>query len=520
MKRMGLTIALLLLVTVGALLFRLPDLSNRPMHGDEAVHAFKFRDIWEKGVYRYDPNEYHGPTIYYATLPVIWLTGRKSFVATQESDYRLPIAVVGSCMVLLLLPLASGIGKKAVIVSAILIALSPAFVFYSRYYIQEVFLACFTLGAMSFGWRYVQTRQIMWLIIAGLFAGLMIASKETAILTFAAIFLSLILSWLWTKWIDGDKIHLLHLWNTKHFAIATAAGLIIACLFLSGFFSHLAGPVDYLRSYTPWIGRAHATGLHKHSWNYYLGLLFWNKKGFLWTELPILILGIVGFIASLMPKKHSLIQHSLPLARFLVFFTLTLTAIYSAIPYKTPWCVLSFMLGLLIMAGIGASTLISIAPGIRLKAVALIVITGGCWLLGIHAHRLSFQKFTDINNPYVYAQPVPDVENLAHLVNDISLAQPDPNSMVIQVISVDQYYWPLPWHLRRFQNIGYYTQIPSELTAPVILASPEFDEELQKKLNKDHVMAGFFGIRPGVFLEIWVKDDLWAKYLKTRKPTD
>src|SRR5881275_1731133 len=81
-----------------ALLLRLPHLGVRPMHGDEAVHAFKFADLWEKGVYRYDPNEYHGPTLYYAALPVVWLQGRRDFADTREADYRLPIVIFGAAL--------------------------------------------------------------------------------------------------------------------------------------------------------------------------------------------------------------------------------------------------------------------------------------------------------------------------------------------------------------------------------------------------------------------------------------
>ncbi|MHC4329093.1 MAG: hypothetical protein ACYSWW_13350 [Planctomycetota bacterium] len=52
---------LILAATVVALALRLPRLRQRPMHGDEAVHADKFRLLLEEGLYTYDPNEYHGP---------------------------------------------------------------------------------------------------------------------------------------------------------------------------------------------------------------------------------------------------------------------------------------------------------------------------------------------------------------------------------------------------------------------------------------------------------------------------
>src|SRR5438874_6288817 len=109
-----------------ALLLRLPNLGARPMHGDEAVHAFKFAELWEKGVYRYDPNEYHGPTLYYAALPVVWLSGHHRFADMQEADLRRAAALLGAAMVPLVLLLADGLGRRAAAAAALLTAVSPA----------------------------------------------------------------------------------------------------------------------------------------------------------------------------------------------------------------------------------------------------------------------------------------------------------------------------------------------------------------------------------------------------------
>ena len=51
------------------------SLDRRPMHNDEAVNAIKFGRLWEHGGYKYDPNEHHGPSLYYATLVLNRLTG-------------------------------------------------------------------------------------------------------------------------------------------------------------------------------------------------------------------------------------------------------------------------------------------------------------------------------------------------------------------------------------------------------------------------------------------------------------
>src|SRR5258707_10572207 len=100
--------AIMILIVAAPPFLRLQSAGNRPFHGDEAVHAFKFRELWEHRVYRYDPNEFHGPTLYYAALPVVALNGRHDFSQTQESDYRLAIAIFGIALVPLVMLVRDG----------------------------------------------------------------------------------------------------------------------------------------------------------------------------------------------------------------------------------------------------------------------------------------------------------------------------------------------------------------------------------------------------------------------------
>ena len=96
--------------------------------------------------------------------------------------------------------------------------------------------------------------------------------------------------------------------------------------------------------------------------------------------------------------------------------------------------------------------------------------------------------------------------------------------MLIKVIWVDDYHWPIAWYLREFTNVrdlrGFYHDA-SDPAAPLVLASPEFEDALTKRLDKTHIMVKFFGIRPGVVAQAWVRMDVWERYLKTRpKPRE
>src|SRR6266404_7198280 len=157
----GLALGLLLAASV-ALALRCPRLEQRPMHNDEAVNAIKFGQLWEHGTYKYDPNEHHGPTLFYATLAVARLTSSPDFQHLTETKLRLITVCFGVGLLLLLPLIADGLGRKATVWAAIFTAASPAMVFYSRYYIHEMLLVFFTLLALASGWRYQQTRQARW----------------------------------------------------------------------------------------------------------------------------------------------------------------------------------------------------------------------------------------------------------------------------------------------------------------------------------------------------------------------
>ncbi len=512
----------LCLLALGALCFRLYEPGNRAFHGDEAVHAFKFLDLWQKGEYKYDPNEYHGPTLYYAALPSVWLHHRHTFAETREADYRLPIIVFGAAMLLWLLPLADGLGKKAALLVGVLTAISPAFVFYSRYFIQEIPLAFFTLGMIACGWRYTRNRKTGWLVGAGVCAGLMIASKETAVLAFASAAAACGLMVWWTKRVDKRSLDLRALWQPKPIVFALAACLIVACLFLSGWGTNLRGPFDYLRAYTPWLNRAGGTSLHKHGFFYYLHLLVWTHQpdGPVWSEGLIVGLALVGLIAALLPARNNFLEGSPVFARFAAFYTLILTLIYSLIPYKTPWCVLSFLNGMILLAGIGAITLLRLVPGRIGKAVLAFLLLLATVQLGFQSYRTSYVEQDNPRNPYCYAQPAPDVAKLGEYIEKITRPYPQGDQTVIQIIWINNYYWPMPWYLRRFPNIGYYNQVPPDAVAPIILASQEFDEQLTQKLDKTHLMNKLFNLRSDTFVEVWPSLDLWSAYLKHKKETE
>ena len=194
---------LVVLAVAGAL--RLPVLDRRPMHPDEANQAWKAGLLWQTGLYRYDPAEHHGPTLYYLTLPVLWLAGPADFAQTTETHYRLVPALAGLAGLAALLLLRKALGDGPVLCAAGLTALSPVMAFYSRYYIQETLLVLFTLAVLGCVARWRQASSLtgaaFWAALCGGMVGLMAATKETWILALAAMAAAGLLAVVWNRWI-------------------------------------------------------------------------------------------------------------------------------------------------------------------------------------------------------------------------------------------------------------------------------------------------------------------------------
>jgi uncharacterized protein (TIGR03663 family) len=128
------------LVTAVAAFLRFFDLLLKPFHHDEGVNGFFLTTLFRSGVYKYDPANYHGPTLYYISLFFSNLFGLNTF------SVRASVAIFGVLTVVLAFFLRPFIGKTGSLVAGLLIALSPGMVFISRYFIHEIFFVFLALA--------------------------------------------------------------------------------------------------------------------------------------------------------------------------------------------------------------------------------------------------------------------------------------------------------------------------------------------------------------------------------------
>ena len=128
------------LVTLIAAFLRFFWLELKPFHHDEGVNGFFLTNLVRDGVYKYDPANYHGPTLYYIALPFAKLFGLETI------PMRVSVAIFGVLTVVLVLYLRRYLGKTGSIFAALFVALSPGLVFISRYFIHEIFFVFLSLA--------------------------------------------------------------------------------------------------------------------------------------------------------------------------------------------------------------------------------------------------------------------------------------------------------------------------------------------------------------------------------------
>ncbi len=504
-----------MIVLAGGSFLRLWRLADRPMHTDEAVHAEKFGTLLEEGSYFYDAEEFHGPTLNYFTLFSSWLRGEKNYAEISETTLRLVPAVFGILLMLTPLFFVRGLGVRVVFFGCVLIAFSPAFVYYSRYYIQEMLLVFFTAGFLGCGWRYVDSRKLIWVVLSGVSVGLMHATKETFVFAVFAAILGLAFLFFYDK---SNKFI-----RCSHLLAAVAAMVVTSILFYSSFGTNPQGMIGSLTTYGVWIQRAGGQSVHAHPWYYYLNLLTWLEfiEPIFWNEDGIVALAVCGLLFAFMRRTTPSTKPAL--LRFFSIYTLSLVVVYCLIPYKTPWCLLSFLFGMAILAGFAIDRLVESSETllgkycVRVLLIIFVIVSpiAQSWCL-------SFHYPADPINPYVYAHTGTDIYTMVNAVEKVADTSKEGVKTPIQIIAAGDDYWPFPWYLRKFSQAGYWNHVDdSAPQSTIILANAKCEQKLLSMLytappaGQKHLYVPLFDemlqLRPGVQWRGYIRKDLWDR---------
>ena len=234
---------------------RLADLKIKPVHHDESVNYAFTKKLADSFFYKYNPNAYHGPFLYFATLPAYYLLGPSKF------SLRLTTASFGVLAILLMLMMHRSLGKRGALIGAILLALSPADVYFSRTFIHENFLAAFATGTLSAFLSLARRPRTVNLFALVIFLAICFTIKETTVLFVVALVGAYATTRLYfwgieetTDQEDRLKIDGAFVWKRKLFlADALAIGITIWMLLYTSFLTYPHGLFRFFEAFMPWL---------------------------------------------------------------------------------------------------------------------------------------------------------------------------------------------------------------------------------------------------------------------------
>jgi uncharacterized protein (TIGR03663 family) len=498
---------------------RLPQLAARPLHSDEAINADKLGVLLEQGEYRYSAADYHGPTMVDAQWVLARAEGITHYVDLTETTLRLIPALAGILLVgmhIFLVPYAGLLGAAT---SALLTALSPAMVFYSRDSIHEMLLVLFTFACLLASLRYWKQRRAAWAVGAGVFAGLMLATKETAILPLAcmAVAAAVMLALRWRR--NGRPPITTRCYI--HVTLALLAAACTAAIVISSFCVNPRAIADFVLSFHGYFLRGSGVGTaHVHNWSYYFRLMNYYRTdgGPLFTEALISILACAGIVTAVRKTRQAGTGWAFLL--FLAVYCAAMVAAYSCLPYKVPWNFLGPIHAMILLGGAGLASLIELVRSKALKAAIAALMLLGCIHLGWQAWLGSFPLGSDPANPWVYAQTGKDVFLIVQKLELLASTYPAGRAeMPIAIVSREN-LWPLPWYLRRFKRVEWWNGVSNTASlSPVYLITPDMEPALTRRLyeipppGQRELYMNLFDqpveLRPGVELRGYAQLSVW-----------
>jgi uncharacterized protein (TIGR03663 family) len=493
-----------------AFALRVYALEMKPLHHDEGVNGFFLTNLLRQGRYAYDPANYHGPTLYYLTLPFVALAGLHTFLI------RLVTSLFGVGVVWLVLCLRRYVGTVAALVAGLLVAVSPACVFYSRYFIHEMPFVFFTLGLVVCALRFRETGAASDLLTAVAAAALMFATKETAFISVGTLGLAWLTAVTWERVRGGRGGRRARAAESegggfaklrregKAGAVVLGTAALFAFIwvaFYSSFFTHWKGAFwDSFSAFAVWQ-KTGMSEFHGKPWHTYVMWL-------LQEDVAVLVLGTLGALVALFERR---------LNRFAVFFAawgFGLLVAYSLISYKTPWLVLSFVVPLALAAGyavqaFGAS--VSRVPRGSWSAAAAVAAFAA--LFGLyHTYVINFREYDNDRYPYVYSQTRREFQDL---VREIERVGERAGTKEPGFATASPEYWPSPWYFRNNPNAGYEGNLSTYYDPRKTLAIVGRQDQLpqlQRVAGDTYTRVGdIYPLRPGVNLVLFVRRDLAPK---------
>ncbi len=220
-----------------AVVTRFWDLGSRAQHHDESMHAFYSWELFRGRGFVHNPL-LHGPLLFHANALVYFLFGASDYTS------RVAPALCGVGIVIAPWFLRKWLGRYGALAAAAMFAISPGFLYFSRFIRMDIFAAGFEMLMFIAVIRYLDQRKDLYLCLLAAALALVFSTKEIAFITtfiFGA-FLALVLLW---EWLQDRKPRP----DLASFDLVILIGTLCAPLYFSALIIKVIGlwdPLDYL----------------------------------------------------------------------------------------------------------------------------------------------------------------------------------------------------------------------------------------------------------------------------------
>ena len=434
-----------------AALTRLLDLGSRALHHDESIHAATALQRLFELPYVYDPL-YHGPVLYFSVALVFALTD------ISDASARLLPALSGIALVAAVgYLLRDGLGRWGAGLAMLGLTLSTAFLYYSRFLRNDIFIALLTLLAMAALYRYLLSPRRRWVLLAAAAFGISLVTKENAYISgfiFVVALIGLGATGLLRRrgliapgpQVDAIAAAMAELLADRRglsWALAVMAAIPVA--FYSSFGANLElVPRAFYDSVAVWA-QVHQSGRIDQPWFFYPGLALLLEP---WAAA----FGAAGVL--LWARRPDL------LATLLVWWLAASIAIYTVAGEKAAWLALHPLLPAYLLAGWACGRLLG-GPGKYRLAVLLLA---GLLLALTARHSIAATYlYGDVpRTPIAYSQTSRDIPAAVELMREAGVRSGYGYALPIHVGQAA--HWPFVWYLRGYSAVDFFYGDPDPAT--------------------------------------------------------
>jgi len=224
-------------IIVVAIAIRFWDLGSRAQHHDESMHSFYSWELYRGRGFVHNPL-LHGPLLYHANALIYFLFGASDYTS------RVAPALFGVGIVIAPYFLRKWLGKRGALIAAAMFAMSPGFVYFSRFIRMDIFAAGFEILMFIAIIKYLDQRKESYLYLLAAALALAFSTKEIAFITtfIFGTFLAFLLIW---EWLRNRKLPP----DLASFDLVILIGSLCAPLYFSTLLIRALGlwdPLDYV----------------------------------------------------------------------------------------------------------------------------------------------------------------------------------------------------------------------------------------------------------------------------------